>query len=239
MITCRKCGTQFNSPCCPNCGTPAQYQMQPPPGAPLPPPMPPRQAPPPPRPVPPPYIPNPMPYPQPPNKKKPNILFIVLMVIGVLLFIGVLGSIINPEDETTPPADTSKEASSKSGEDPRGTADPTKAPTPTEDPYIKISSTDLITAYKDNQVKCKQLYDKQLLEVTGTVESIGTDILDQTYVCLGSDTELTFVGIQCYAKNDDEINKIANLREGDVITVRGKGDCGSLSFSLDKAEIIE
>ncbi len=106
--------------------------------------------------------------------------------------------------------------------------------------YTQISSTDLIASYKDNQVKCKQLYDGKDLEVTGSVTSVGTDILDTVYVCLGSDgDEYAIVGIQCYAKDKYTENAIAELSEGDVITVRGKGECGSLSFSIRKAEIIK
>lgn len=105
--------------------------------------------------------------------------------------------------------------------------------------YISITSTELIDAYEENQVKCKQDYDGKLMRVTGKVSSLGTDIMGDTYVCLGHDTEFTFVGIQCYAKDNDVINEIASLKEGDVITVIGKGDCGSMSFSLKKAEIVK
>lgn len=109
----------------------------------------------------------------------------------------------------------------------------------TEPTYIKVTSTELIDTFNNNQVKCKQLYDNQLLEVTGAVASIGTDVLDQTYICLGHETEFTIVGIQCYATNKDTIAKISELQVGDTVTVRGKGDCGSMSFSLNKIEIVE
>lgn len=105
--------------------------------------------------------------------------------------------------------------------------------------YTEITSSELIDAYKENQVKCKQDYDGKDLKVTGTVTSVGTDILDDVYVCLGHDSELTFVGIQCYAKDENTENEIAELKEGDVITVVGKGECGSLSFSIRNAEIIK
>lgn len=105
--------------------------------------------------------------------------------------------------------------------------------------YIVISSTDLIACFKENQVNCKNLYDNKNLEVSGTVEDIGTDIRGDVYVCLGSDTDHTFVGIQCYAKDKATEDIIATLKKGDVITVRGKGDCGSLSFEIEKAEIAQ
>lgn len=105
--------------------------------------------------------------------------------------------------------------------------------------YMEITSTELIDAYNENQVKCKQDYDGKDIKVTGTVISVGTDVLGNVYVCLGSDSEFTIVGVQCYAKDEETENKIAELKEGDVITVVGEGSCGSLSFTVKKAEIIE
>lgn len=107
------------------------------------------------------------------------------------------------------------------------------------DEYINITSTELIEAYNENQVKCKQTYDGKMIKVTGKVDSVGTDILGATYVCLGHDTEFTFVGIQCYAKDNETINQISELKEDDLIVVTGKGECGSLSFSIKDAEIVE
>lgn len=107
----------------------------------------------------------------------------------------------------------------------------------TYEEYIEITSTELIDAYNENQVKCKQMYDGKTIKVTGTVSSVGTDIMGDTYVCLGHDTEFTFVGIQCYAKDNETINQIAELKEGDIITVYGKGQCGSLSFSVKDSKI--
>ena len=253
-IQCNKCGTTFDSKFCPNCGSPAQplnnqnvQQI-------------PHQAPqnnhhqnnq---------FRPN---MNNQPTKKKHGCLFYGLMAIGFIMFLFVFTAMISgfisgfkngisDTDNTTTVSNSDAVKDNTSSDSditvtiaptvpptPTVSPTPTIPPTPTINPYIKITSTDLIALYNENQVKCKQQYDKQLLEVTGSVQSVGTDILDNTYVCLGSDTEFTFVGIQCYAKNEDEVNKIAELKEGDIITVRGKGDCGSLSFSLKKAEIVK
>ncbi len=103
--------------------------------------------------------------------------------------------------------------------------------------YIELTSTELIDSYNENSVKCKQLYDKKNLKVTGIVSDVGEDIFGSVYVCLEHDTEYTFIGIQCYAKDKQTENKIAELKKGDEITVQGIGDCGSLTFSLIKATI--
>ncbi len=113
---------------------------------------------------------------------------------------------------------------------------PEEKPSVSEE-YIDITSTELIDAYNGNQVKCKQMYDGKMIKVTGKVDSVGTDIMGTTYVCLGHDTEFTFVGVQCYAKDEKTINEIAELKEGDIITVSGKGECGSLAFSIKNSKI--
>ena len=86
---------------------------------------------------------------------------------------------------------------------------------------------------------CKNKYDNQMLEVTGRVDSVGTDILNETYVCLGHDNEFTFIGVQCYAKDKETIEQIAQLKEGETITIRGKADVGSLSVSMENITIVK
>ena len=159
------------------------------------------------------------------------------IVIGIVCFVvigGMASSLTNN--------DTSNTSSNQNNTVDVGSSDTTNVQpeTKTTDTsnYIEITSSQLIDLYKDNQVKCKQLYDNQKLKVTGKVESIGTDVLNQTYVCLGHDNQYTFVGIQCYAKDAQTQSKIAELNKGDIITVAGIGECGSMSFDLKKAEII-
>ena len=224
---CCKCGTVFDSPFCPNCGTPAQSQsnQQLPTQNPLQKPYndqnPLNQ-----------YITNPNII-HPTSKKKHGCLFWGLIVTGAIFFIFIFSIMISGcmygikegyneaktrSDNTN--MDNNGTANDETDSKITATVAPTTPPTPTINPYIKISSTDLISAYKGNQVKCKKLYDKHLLKVTGTVTNVGTDVLDQTYVCLGSDSEYTFVGIQCYAKNEDEVNKIAELKKETLLLLR-------------------
>lgn len=105
--------------------------------------------------------------------------------------------------------------------------------------YLSVSASDIIDLFRDNQVRCKKLYDKKEMRITGKIDSIGTDILGKAYVCLGHDKSFTFVGIQCFAKDNATKEKISELSKGDIITVEGVGDCGSMSFSLRKAHIVK
>lgn len=160
--------------------------------------------------------------------------------IGVAAFfiLGIIGNMM--PDEETDTADSQNEStihtndnSSKKSKEGSGNEE-TK-----EKEYINITSTKLIKAFKNNQVKCERKYGGKYLKVTGKVDRVGTDVLDQIYVCLGSNEDFALVGIQCYAKDSKTEDKIAELKEGDKITVTGKGECGSLSFSLNDAEIVD
>lgn len=178
--------------------------------------------------------------------------------IAAFLILGIIGNMLPDEDSETvdnqsvnnqseqtndnDEKDTSKADANSKEKDTSKKEDKkkdTKKDKEKEIDYIKITSTKLIKAFKDNQVKCKRKYDGKYLKVTGKVDSVGTDVLNQIYVCLGSEKDFAIVGIQCYAKDSATEDKIAELSEGDKITVTGKGDCGSLAFSLKDAEIID
>lgn len=170
------------------------------------------------------------------KKKQGGKIKWVIIVIVVLAIIGSIAGGNDEEGNVKNMVESSQSTANKKNEE-NSTSTYSDEKDVVE--YVEITSTDLINSFNENQVKCKQEYDSKMLKVTGTVTSIGTDVLNQVYVCLGSDEEFTIIGIQCYAKDKDVENKIAELKEGDVITVTGKGECGSLSFSLKKAEIVE
>ena len=172
--------------------------------------------------------------------KKLKWVIVAVVVIGVIGAIGSSGG--DSDNETKTQTEGSTDVSENDTSDKVETKEDTKKEEKEKEEkvkYTKITSTKLIKAFKDNQVKCKRKYDGKNLKVTGKVQSVGTDVLDNIYVCLGSNDELTLVGIQCYAKDKTTEDKIAELSEGDEITVTGVGDCGSLSFTLIDAEIID
>lgn len=175
--------------------------------------------------------------------KKLKWVIVAVVVIGVIGAIGSSGG--DSDNETKTQTEGSTDVSENDTSDKTETKEDTKKEEKEKEEkeekvkYVKITSTKLIKAFKDNQVKCKRKYDGKNLKVTGKVQSVGTDVLDNIYVCLGSNDELALVGIQCYAKDKTTEDKIAELSEGDEITVTGVGDCGSLSFTLSGAEIID
>lgn len=85
-----------------------------------------------------------------------------------------------------------------------------------------ITATKLVNAYKDNEVKADSLYKNKLLIITGVIDSIGKDILDQTYITLNDGSKYSFDYAQCYFSDAQEIAKVAELSKGKKVTVIGK-----------------
>ena len=94
---------------------------------------------------------------------------------------------------------------------------------------INVTAEDLISAYKANEVAADERYKNQPLAVTGTVDSIGKDILDTMYVTLKGDEKYGFTSVQCMF-DDEHKTELAALSKGDHIRVVGicKGKLGNI-----------
>lgn len=102
-------------------------------------------------------------------------------------------------------------------------------------PDFRISARKLYAEYDANGVAADLKYKGKILAVTGTVENIDKDILDEIYVTLEGDE---FIGsIQCYFANS-HTGEAAGLRKGQTLTVKGQCD-GQLMNVLLKGCVIE
>lgn len=98
----------------------------------------------------------------------------------------------------------------------------TTSPTTTSKPEVEaisISAQQLYSEYKDNQIAADLKYDKKILKVSGTVEDIGKDILDDMYVSLNTGDIIG--SVQCMLA-DSELGKAVHLSDGQSIVVQGK-----------------
>jgi len=209
-MKCPKCGNEYEGKFCPECGTPAAQTSAPQNAA----------------------LPNGGLPPVQPQKKKGGCLKIVLIVIGVLFVLGVIGAIFGE------PADPASDAVPSGTSSSVAAAEPTPAPTPEPTPsYIEVSATDLLAAYEENTVSADNQYKDQLLKVTGTVGSIGKDILDDAYVTLTNDDEYSLISVQCYFAKDN-LDGIATLKEGDTVSIIGKCDGSTLNVLLKNCDLV-
>lgn len=103
--------------------------------------------------------------------------------------------------------------------------------------YTAVSVTDMINALNTNALKAEKTYDNQYLEITGRLCVIDSD---GSYISLdGGDFD--FVGVQCYIKNDEQLNFVMDMIDGDTYTVRVKiTDVGEiLGYQADIVEFVK
>ena len=84
--------------------------------------------------------------------------------------------------------------------------------------YIAVSVIDMMDMLNTNALKAEKTYDGQYLEITGRLGVVDSD---GSYISLyGRDFD--FIGVQCYIKNDEQLNFVMDMIDGDTYTVRVK-----------------
>lgn len=142
-----------------------------------------------------------------------KIIKIVLVVFAVILCIGLFAG----GDDETPTTSTPEEKIE----------------------YITYSINDLCTDLDENALNAQKKYKGQYVEITGKLSNIDSDgnyfSLDRT------DKVFTFLDVQCYIRNDEQLDTLASYKIGDKITVRGKiSDVGEImGYSLDLMEFVK
>ena len=106
-----------------------------------------------------------------------------------------------------------------------------------EPEYIEVTPAALYSAYENNEVSADNEYKHKLLKISGTIDSIGKDILDEVYITFEAGN--VFESIQCYFSEKEEIDKVATLSEGDTVTIIGKCDGKSLNVLVDDCVIVD
>ena len=95
------------------------------------------------------------------------------------------------------------------------------APTATTTPVpITVSATELRLAYENNEVAAKQKFEGQMALITGTISSV-TEAGSKYDVKLSTDEFISITEIVCKV-NQDEIDSVVALNEGELITVLGR-----------------
>ena len=150
-----------------------------------------------------------------PNCGKDSRCFIsrhkVLTVIGGLVIIAALGSITggnsNNKISDSKQTSVSNEVENKKQ----------------MEPELNISATELINAYKENEVKADKMYKGKIVEVNGIVDGIDSDIDDKAVVRLSDGDEFSFYTVSCYIDNDNQ-DKACELKKGQNVTIVGVAD---------------
>lgn len=140
--------------------------------------------------------------------------FWVIIAFAALIIIG------NTEESETDSGDGGQSSVSTTADQPEET---TEAP----EEIIEISAQDLFAAYDQNEIAADAKYKGKKLKITGTVNNIGRDILDDVYITM--DTGEYLWDVQCYFTDAEQIDAVASLKSGDTITIIG--ECSGLSIT--------
>lgn len=147
----------------------------------------------------------------------------------VLLVIGIIGSAMGKNG-----SEKSEKSPAPSSSVSTATAEvPTKMP---ESASIKITAAQLFAEYETNGIAADTAYKGKTLEVSGKVNNIDKDILDNPYVTLK--TQAVFGEIQCFLKESEQ-GGAATLKTGMSIVIRGVGNGKLMNVLLKDCEVIQ
>ena len=88
---------------------------------------------------------------------------------------------------------------------------------------MEVSPADLLSSYEANEVKGDALYEGKTMRLSGTVGSIGKDVMEEVYITFAGE-EFAITSVQCYFSDEAQIEKVMELQEGDTITLVGVCD---------------
>jgi hypothetical protein len=98
---------------------------------------------------------------------------------------------------------------------------PAQSEAVTQESAIKVTAPQLLSEYEANEVAADAKYKNKMVEVSGTINSIGKDILDNPYVALNGNSPSLIFNVQCMFDKANQA-QLATLTKDTSITLRGK-----------------
>lgn len=129
-------------------------------------------------------------------------------VVGALVVFYIIGS---GSSSPTPAINT---------EDPVADTPVKETATPPEE-VVQVTASKIIADYKANEILADSTYKGKLVAVTGTVDSIAKDILDNPFITLTNEAEYSFESVQCIFSKSQEA-ELANIVKNQSITLQGR-----------------
>ena len=184
------------------------------------------------------------------KKQGPGCLTIILIVIGVLILLGVLGSMGGSKSSSSSSSSTTATtaAASSGGEK---TTEPAKTEAETTVPettvpettapieYTSVTVKEMMDDLNGNALKATDKYKDKYLEITGRLNVIDAS---GSYIALYPE-EFAVTGVRCDITGDAMKAQVANMSKGDTVTLRGKctsvGEVIGYSLTVDSIDGFE
>ena len=104
-------------------------------------------------------------------------------------------------------------------------------------PAVEITSKELSSEYDKNEVAADNKYKGKTVRVTGKVEDIGKDFMDEVYITMeGKDL---FQGVQVYFDDSSGDEKAATLEKGQEVTIEGECDGMLINVQIIDANFVD
>lgn len=175
--------------------------------------------------------------------KKPLIKKAWFWILVVILAAGIGGALGSSKDSGSGSTSqsASKETASGQSTSDQAAADQAAEPESQEESvsYTPVTVEELTEALEKNAAAASDQYKGQYVELTGRLTNIDSD---GDYIALGvmdeNDYEHMFTSVQCYIKNDEQMDIVKTLETGNAVAVRGKiksvGEVMGYSIDIDE-----
>lgn len=142
-----------------------------------------------------------------PNKKRGCISGCVLSLISVFAILMIIGILASDDIQTTQTENIKTESVDNSKTEKE------------EISYISVRVDDMVQLLEENALKAERQYQDAYVEITGVLGVIDSD---GAYISLEPSDSFSFFGVQCFIKNDEQLDKVLEMKIGDTVTLRGK-----------------
>jgi hypothetical protein len=98
-----------------------------------------------------------------------------------------------------------------------------------ESPVATLTAAELLDAYAANEVRTDALYKGKVITVSGKVESVGKDILDNMYISIAGSNEYSIFSVQAFF-DTQYASRLSTYSKGDhvLVTCRCDGQFGNV-----------
>ena len=145
----------------------------------------------------------------------------------VVIALAIFGSIIGekpgktPKNNPAPPSKVSRPAPPAQPAQRYIMPQPREVKDTIPTPPIIVDAATLFSEYEENEVRADERYKGKNLQISGSIDSVGKDILDHMYVTLNAGKQIFH--IQCFF-DKSHANTLASLNKGTFVTVVGQCD---------------
>ncbi len=142
------------------------------------------------------------------------------IAIAAIVVIGVISSSQGGDESATQTTPTSSEVAQQ------------------EIVYTEYTVSQLVNDLEDNALNAKNKYDNQYVKITGDLSVIDSS---GKYISLDpSGDSFNLTSVQCYLQNDEQKARVASMKKGDSVTLKGKvtdvGEVFGYSIDIDSIE---